>query len=95
MIDLVQSVVGGKATMTLIPALPVISAWTKKLEEAERATFTANDGSAEGRRLEREKRRAEQQGTQCETKNTRGNSRNGTKEENSNGTGGGTVEHGT
>lgn len=59
MIDLVQSVVGGKATMTLIPALPIISTRTKKLEEAERATFTANDGSAEGRRLEREKRRAE------------------------------------
>jgi hypothetical protein len=36
-----------------------------------------------------------QQGTQCETKNTRGNSRNGLKEENLNGTGGGMVEHGT
>jgi hypothetical protein len=36
--DLVQSVVGGKATMTPIPALPIIIyTRTKKLEEAERA----------------------------------------------------------
>jgi hypothetical protein len=35
--DLVQSVVGGKATMTPIPALPVISIRTKKLEGAKRA----------------------------------------------------------
>jgi hypothetical protein len=33
--DLVQSVVGGKVTMTPIPALPVISTQMKKLEEAE------------------------------------------------------------
>jgi hypothetical protein len=69
--DLVQSVVGGKATMTPIPALPVISTqknWKKPNVPSDSArpnrdiarrhrsssllsrsaTFTANDGLAEG-----------------------------------------------
>lgn len=75
MSNLVADVVRNAATMEKIPMLPTVKTRTKKLEQEERAkrerkanrgskedekpAATANDGSAEGRRLERERRRAE------------------------------------